>query len=113
VTARTVLGDAIRKGRAVVSTQVLQEYFVNATRKLGVDVVIARRKVELLMTLEVVRIESAMIVEAIDLTRRHSISFWNAPIVRSAAAAGCRRLVTEDLQDGWTVDGVTVSNPFA
>lgn len=110
--ARALLGDAIRTRSAVVSTQVLQEYFVSATRKLGVDVVVARRKVELLATLEVVRIETAMIVEAIDLTRLHAISFWDALIVRSAVAAGCRRLVTEDLQDGWTVDGVTVSNPF-
>lgn len=111
--ARRLVGDALRRRSGVISTQVLQEYFVNATRKLGVEVVVARRKVELLSTLEVVRIEPAMVVEAIDLTRLHSISFWDALIVRAAVAAGCKRLVTEDLQDGWTVEGVTVTNPFA
>ena len=110
--AREILRNAIRTRSAVISTQVLQEYFVNATRRLGVDVVAARRKVELLSTLEVVRIEISMVVGAIDFTRLHSISFWDALIVRAAAAAGCRRLVTEDLHAGETLDGVTVFNPF-
>ncbi len=110
--ARELISNAIRTRSAVISTQVLQEYFVNATRKLGVDVVVARRKIELLSTLEVVRIETHMILDSIDLTRLHSISFWDALIMRAAAAAGCRRLVTEDLHDGWVIDGVTVFNPF-
>jgi predicted nucleic acid-binding protein len=110
--ARAIVRRAVQTREAVLSTQVLQEYFVIATRKLGVDVVAARRKVELLSTLEIVRIEAAMILEAIDLTRLHSISFWDALIVRAASAAGCRRLITEDLQEGALLAGVTVTNPF-
>jgi len=110
--ARRIVRQAIETRGAVLSTQVLQEYFVVATRKLGVDVVAARRKVELLSTLETVRIETAMILEAIDLTRLHSISFWDALIVRAAATAGCRQLITEDLQHGSKVGGVTIVNPF-
>lgn len=110
--ARAIVRQAVQTREAVLSTQVLQEYFVIATRKLGVDVVAARHKVELLSTLEIVRIETAMILEAIDLTRLHSISFWDALIVRAASAAGCRRLITEDLQDGALLAGVTVTNPF-
>jgi len=110
--ARTILDRAIRERSAVVSTQVLQEYFVIVTRKLRVDVKSARRKVELISTLETVRVETGMILEAIDLTRLHSVSFWDALIVRAAAAAGCRRLLTEDLQDGATLAGVSIANPF-
>lgn len=110
--ARRIVRQAIETRGAVLSTQVLQEYFVVATRKLGVNVVAARRKVELLSTLETVRIETAMILEAIDLTRLHSISFWDALIVRAAATAGCRQLITEDLQHGSKVGGVTIVNPF-
>lgn len=110
---RQVLRDALTSGRGVLSTQVLQEYFVIATRKLGVDAAVTRRKVELLARMSVVEIDLGLILAAIDLHRLHSISFWDALIVRSAAAAGCERLLTEDLQDGQVLDGVRIENPFA
>ena len=53
-----------------------------------------------------------MILAAIDLSRLHSFSFWDALIVRTAAAAGCGLLLTEDLQHGQVVDGVRIENPF-
>ncbi|MBW2522922.1 MAG: PIN domain-containing protein [Deltaproteobacteria bacterium] len=110
---RHVLREALTSGRGVLSTQVLQEYFVIATRKLGVEAAVARRKVELLARMSVVEIDLGLILGAIDLHRLHGISFWDALIVRSAAAAGCQRLLTEDLQDGQILDGVRIENPFA
>jgi predicted nucleic acid-binding protein len=59
----------------VVSQQVLQEYFVTATRKLQIDASIARRKVELLAEFDVVTPELADILAAIDLHRLHRFSF--------------------------------------
>ena len=103
-----------RRGRvAVLSTQVLQEYFVASTRKLGVSVELARRKVALFAQFEVVRIDSAMIVAAIDLHRLHGLAFWDALIIRSALQAGCAVLYSEDLQPGRTVEGLSIVNPFA
>ncbi len=103
-----------RRGRvAVLSTQVLQEYFVASTRKLGVSVELARRKVALFAQFEVVRIDSAMIVAAIDLHRLHGFAFWDALIIRSALQAGCAVLYSEDLQPGRTVEGLSIVNPFA
>ncbi len=110
--ARRVLREVLAGGNGVVSTQILQEFFVIATRKLGVDPEIARRKVELLSALDVVRIEVDEILAAIDLHRLHTISFWDALIVRGAAAAGCARLLSEDLQHGRTIAGVKIQNPF-
>jgi predicted nucleic acid-binding protein len=110
--ARHLLREAFSAGDAVVSTQVLQEFFVNATRKLGVDPAIARRKVELVAELDVVRVDVDLICSAIDLHRLHSISFWDALIVRAAAVAGCGLLLTEDLQHGRVIDGVRVEDPF-
>ncbi len=110
--ARRVLREVLAAGNGVVSTQILQEFFVIATRKLGVDPEIARRKVELLSALDVVRIEVDEILAAIDLHRLHTISFWDALIVRCAAAAGCARLLSEDLQHGRTIAGVKIQNPF-
>ena len=110
--ARQVLGDALIRGTGVLSTQVLQEFFVVVTRKLGVGAAVARRKLELLATLEVVRIDVEVILAAIDLHRLHSISFWDALIVQCAANAGCARLLSEDLQHGQILAGVKIDNPF-
>ena len=110
--AREIVGQALTTSSGVVSTQVLQEYFVIATRKLGVEASIARRKVELLSRLDVVLVRMDLILGAIDLHRLHRISFWDALIVKCAAASGCARLVTEDLQHGQVIDGVRVDNPF-
>ncbi len=110
--ARTLLRGALADGRGVVSTQILQEFFVIATRKLGVDAGTARRKIELLAALDVVRIEIDGILAAVDLHRLHGLSFRDALIVHSAATAGCKRLLTEDLQHGAIIAGVRIENPF-
>jgi len=112
VKAQQVLREAMSSGEGVLSTQVLQEFFVIATRKLGVEPAMARRKVELLAEMDLVRVDLAMILAAIDLSRLHSFSFWDALIVRTAAAAGCGLLLSEDLQHGQVVDGVRIENPF-
>ncbi|MDD9967761.1 MAG: PIN domain-containing protein [Myxococcales bacterium] len=111
--AQAILRDAIATRMGVLSTQILQEYFVVATRKLGVSPVDARRNVELLATLEVVAVDVERILGAIDLHRLHSLSFWDALVVRCASAAGCTRLLSEDLQAGQVIDSVRVENPFA
>ena len=112
VRARTVLSDLIRTRRAVVSTQVMQEYFAAAIKKLGLSPERARIRVERLNRLEVVLIRPELILGAIDLCRLHPLSFWDALVVRSASAAGCGRLLSEDMQDGQTIDGVRIENPF-
>lgn len=111
--ARGLLGQHLLEGTASVSTQVLQEFFVVATRKLGVEPARARRKVELLEQLDVVTVSHPMILGAIDLHRLHDISFWDALILKAATVAGCTRLLTEDLQSGRQIDGIRIENPFA
>ena len=110
--AREILQDALISNSGVVSTQVLQEFFVITTRKLGVEASIARRKVELLSRLDLVLVRLDLILGAIDLHRLNRISFWDALIVKCAAAAGCSRLITEELHHGQVIDGVQVENPF-
>jgi predicted nucleic acid-binding protein len=96
----------------VVSTQVLQEYFVASTRKLGVDPELARRKVELFGTLGLVVLDRTQILGAIDLLRLHGLSFWDALIVQAALDANCRVLYSEDFQSGRTIRGLRIRNPF-
>jgi predicted nucleic acid-binding protein len=99
-------------GTGVVSLQVLQEYFVTVTRKLGVDPRVARRKVELLAEFDVAAPGVADILAAIDLHRLHGFSFWDALVLRAAKQAGCGVLFSEDLQEAREIDGVRVVNPF-
>jgi len=96
----------------VVSLQVLQEYFVAATGKLGVETGLARRKVELFANDHVVTLDVDDMLAAIDLHRLHRLSFWDALVVRAAKEGGCSVLYTEDLQHEHTLDGVRIVNPF-
>jgi predicted nucleic acid-binding protein len=112
VQARSVLSELIRGKRAVVSTQIMQEYFAAAIRKLGLSPDRARVRVERLNRLDVILVRPELILGAIDLCRLHDLSFWDALVLRSASAAGCGRLLTEDLQHGRTIDGDTIENPF-
>ena len=96
----------------MVSLQVLQEYFVTVTRKLHVEVRIARRKVELLAEFDVAKLEVTDILAAVDLHRLHGFSFWDALVLRAAKQTGCGVLFTEDLQDEREVDGIRIVNPF-
>ena len=110
--ALQLVAEHRRAGTGVVSMQVLQEYFVTVTRKLGVDVRVARRKVELLAEFDVATPDVADIVAAIDLLRLHGFSFWDSLILRSAIQSGCTILLTEDFQESREVDGVRIVNPF-
>ena len=110
--ARDLVAEHRRARTGVISLQVLQEYFVNVTRKLHVDPSTARRKVELLAEFDVAAPVIADILAAVDLHRLHGFSFWDALVLRSAKQSGCRVLFSEDFQHGREIDGVTVVNPF-
>lgn len=101
-----------RAGTGVVSTQILQEYFVTATRKLGVPSETARRKVEIFSRMGLILIGRADILAAIDLHTSHQLSFWDALLVRAAIKSGCSVLFTEDLQHGQRFGELEVVNPF-
>lgn len=107
------LVERCRAGRVgVVSTQILQEYFVSATKKLRVPPEIAKRKVEIFGRFDVVQIRLEDILAATDLHRLHQFSFWDALVVRAALRSGCSVLFSEDLQSGRKIDGLEIINPF-
>jgi predicted nucleic acid-binding protein len=110
--AVALVSEHLLRGTAVVSLQVLQEYFVAATRKLKVSPDLAQRKVEILGRGKVVRFEPSDLVAAIELHRLIHISFWDALIVHAARSAGALTLYSEDLQGGSFIGGVRVVNPF-
>jgi predicted nucleic acid-binding protein len=110
--AKDVIRKVMRDRSGRISLQVLQEYFSAATRKLGIDAAITRRKVELYSRLDVVRLQPSDLLAAIDLHRLHQFSIWDALILRAALISGCRMLYTEDLQPGFRLDRLTVVNPL-
>jgi predicted nucleic acid-binding protein len=97
-----------------LSTQVLQEFYVNATRKLPRPLSAPRARAVIVRyaTWHVHRIEPDDIVAASELEKRHRQSFWDALIVVSAARVGAARLLSEDLQHGRRIAGVEIVDPF-
>ena len=61
----------------------------------------------------VVDTSSGVMINAADLAADHNFRIWDAVVLAAAAEAGCRLLLSEDLQDGFTWRGVTVTNPFS
>ncbi len=106
--------EEVAAGRAALSTQVLQEFYVNATRKLRrpLSPERAEARVRDFSGLPLVRVDAPMILAAIARCRSQSFSFWDALIVEAAHAAGASRLLTEDLQHGQNIEGLRIENPF-
>ena len=111
-TAIQLVAQVHRAGNAMVSLQVLQEYYAVATKKLRVPPDIAQRNVEMFATFHVVRIQESDVLAAIALHRKSQISFWDAMIILAAQLGGAETLYTEDLQNGSKWGAVTVVNPF-
>lgn len=110
--AQDLAFEAMQSGRGVISTQVLQEYFASATRKLKLPAVKARARVETFLGFEVLQIQVEHVLGAIDLHLSRGLAFWDALIVTTALESGCDRLLTEDLQHGFKLRGLAIENPF-
>ena len=110
--AQNLIAEGRRSGNAVLSTQILQEYFVATTRKLGVPADIASAKIAIYSRFPLAIIDSEDILAAIDLHRLHQFSLWDALVIRAALQMKCRILYTEDLQHERRIDGLTIVNPF-
>ena len=111
--ARDLIRRLQRQRRGVLSMQILQEYFAAATRKLGMSSEDARRRVVLYSRFDVVTLNPADLLAAIDLHRLHNLSIWDSLVVRAALNGSCATLHTEDMQSGYAIERLTMSNPFA
>ena len=110
--ARATIKRLVKSGMGAVSTQVAQEFFVIATKKLGVEPLAAKRVIDLLGQMEVVQVNLELILLAIDCSILSQISFWDALIVVSARAAGCKVILSDDWNDGQILNGVRIQNPL-
>lgn len=110
---REIIATFGQSGDGVISTQVLQEFYVAATRKLGMQPLAAKAVLKTLSLFEVVQVSPGLIQEAVDCSILNELSFWDALVLAAASAAGCVTIYSEDLNAGQTILGVKVENPFA
>ena len=100
----------------VLSVQVLQEFYVQATRPTRRDRLSheqASLLVESWLRFPVQDVTVGVMQAAIATAARFRVSYWDAAIVEAARAAGCTAVLSEDLSDGQDFAGVRVENPFA
>lgn len=112
--ARALLQAEVANGRAVLSTQVLQEFYVAVTRKLArpLDALTAEAALRCLAELPVTPVDSALVLRAAQRSRTDNLSFWDSLIVETALQSGAKVLYSEDLQHGRVVEGMQIVNPF-
>jgi predicted nucleic acid-binding protein len=111
-TCRQLMRKAALENEAVISTQVLQEFYVATTKKMRIDPLLIKSIMRTFGDMEIVTITSELIEDAIDANLQYKISFWDSLIIVAAESAKCQVLYSEDLQDGQTIHGVRVINPL-
>ncbi len=112
--ARDLLSRLWTSRSGSLSVQVLQEFFVTATRKIPSPLVLAdaRSVIAKLALWQIHAPGPSDVLQAIDIQAAHQLSFWDAMIVHSAATLNCSRVWSEDMKHGGVYRGVSVVNPF-
>ncbi len=99
---------------AIIPIQVLGELFNVLVRKGGSPRDKARAAIlDWRDSFPLIETSAAIVFAAADLATDHRLSIWDSVILAAAAAGGCRLLLSQDLQDGFTWSGVTVTDPFS
>lgn len=113
--ARDLIETLWSERKGVLSTQVLQELYVNVRRIASspLDSAKASELVEDYLTWETIVNDGGAILNAIEIEERYGISFWDALVIQAANSAGVDTLYTEDLSHGQIYGNVTAVNPFA
>lgn len=98
----------------VVSTQVMNEFYVITTRKLSTPLTPegATTAVEQMKNYTCVHVDPELVLRAIRAAQRWQISHWDALMVEAARQAGCSLLLSEDIADGANYNGLKIENPF-
>lgn len=112
--AVALMDDLWNSGRGIISSQVLQEFFVTVTGKITkpIDFITAKEIIKDLLKWKTVVVDGETILEAIDIHGRHKYSFWDSVIIASAIEGGAGVLLSEDLSDSHKIKEVVIKNPF-
>ncbi len=120
----TAGGEARKRERAIkllerddcgLSVQVLQEFYVQATRASRADALpheIAAGLIRTWRRFKIQDITVALMQSALEIKAAHGFSYWDSAIIAAARALGCGELYTEDMSHGRAIEGITITNPF-
>ena len=107
--------DIMADRELALSVQVLQEFYVQATRASRPDPITHQQAVRLIESFgrfNVQDITSSILMAALNSRQRFQLSYWDAAIIEAARAMGCTEVLSEDLNNGQDYAGVRVTNPF-
>jgi predicted nucleic acid-binding protein len=112
--ASSLLRDLWEDHTGIISTQVLQEFYVNVTRKIPQPITApqARGIINAYAAWQVEIIHPSDVIQASEIQERYRLSFWDSMIVVAAAKGRADVLATEDLNPGQVIEGVLIKNPF-
>ncbi len=113
---RRAVADGILGGRDLaLSAQVLQEFYVQATRASREDALTHREASDLVVAFSRFPVQATtleLVQAAMGSRERFGVSYWDAAILEAARLLGCREVISEDLADGRDYEGIVVTNPF-
>ena len=107
--------DILADRDLALSVQVMQEFYVQATRASRPDRITHQQAVRIIESFRrftVQDVTSAILMAALDTRQRFQLSYWDSAIIEAARAMGCDEVLSEDLGDGQDYAGVRVINPF-
>ena len=98
----------------VISTQVLQEFYITLTKKIPqpLDRLTVRRIIKSYLSWDIIDNNADTLLHASEIEENHSISFWDSLIVAAAFSANSNIILTENLNHGQTIEGILIENPF-
>jgi predicted nucleic acid-binding protein len=105
----------LERDEGALSVQVLQEFYVQATRPTRQDRIsheIAAGLVSAWMRFKIQENTLAILFSALEIKQAHDFSYWDSAILAAARALGCREVYSEDMTHGRMVEGMTILNPF-
>ncbi|MBW2432502.1 MAG: PIN domain-containing protein [Deltaproteobacteria bacterium] len=112
--AASIIETLWKNKAGIISTQVLQEFYVNVTRKIKMRLTRtqARGVIENYLVWHLELNGPDTILLASEIEERHHLSFWDAMILAAARNAEAEKILTEDLNPGQIVEGILIENPF-
>ena len=113
--AAEIVSQLWESRNGVLSTQVLQEFYVTLTRKVSstLSKLEARNLVQKYSHWHLVLNDPSIIIQASEIEESNNISFWDALIVSAAYSQNVPTILTEDLNHGQIIEGIFIKNPFA
>ncbi len=108
--------ELIESGGCALSVQVLQEFYVQATRASRANALPHQAAVGLIRAwrrFPVQEITLAVVDAALEIAARHRLNYWDSCIIAAAQALTCDRLYSEDMSHGQRIGELTIFNPFA